>query len=287
MGAVVGLVLGLGLLLMWRSGPRRQRQRPGAGGRGWHGHASEILAQADLEAVTPAQLLASSAVLATVAALASLAVSQSPTIATCFGVFTACGPWSLVRFRQRQRSAELRSLWPEAVDNLASGVRAGLALPEALAQLGNRGPEPLRRPFQVFAEDYRVTGHFGWSLDRLKARLADPVGDRIVESLRLARDVGGTDLGGLLRTLSTFLRDDARTRAELETRQGWTVNAARLAVAAPWLLLAILALRPEAVRAYNTPAGAVVLAVGGGLSVVAYRVMKRIARLPTEIRVLR
>ena len=37
----------------------------------------------------------------------------------------------------------------------------------------------------------------------------------------------------------------------------------------------------------NTPAGAVVLAVGGGLSVVAYRVMKRIARLPTEIRVLR
>lgn len=73
----------------------------------------------------------------------------------------------------------------------------------------------------------------------------------------------------------------------METRQGWTVNAARLAVAAPWLLLAILALRPEAVRAYNTPAGAVVLAVGGGLSVVAYRVMKRIARLPTEIRVLR
>ena len=121
----------------------------------------------------------------------------------------------------------------------------------------------------------------------LEAALADPVGDRIVESLRMAREVGGNDLGRLLRTLSAFLREDARTRAELETRQGWTVNAARLAVAAPWIVLALLSLRPEAVRAYNTGAGLVVLALGGGLCLVAYRVMIRIGRLPEEERVLR
>ena len=287
MGAALGLLLGLGLLLIWRSGPRRPPRREAPANVGWHSRASEMLAQADLDAVTPGQLVVVSAVLSALTTLLVLAVSRTPPIAVCFGCFAACGPWALVRFRQRQRAAELRSLWPEAVDNLASGVRAGLALPEALAQLGVRGPEPLRRPFQIFAEDYRATGRFGDSLDRLKTRLADPVGDRIVESLRLARDVGGTDLGSLLRTLSTFLRDDARTRAELETRQGWTINAARLAVAAPWLLLAILALRPEAVLAYNTAAGVVVLAIGGGLSLVAYRVMKRIARLPTDIRVLR
>ena len=103
----------------------------------------------------------------------------------------------------------------------------------------------------------------------------------------MAREVGGTDLGRLLRTLSTFLREDARTRAELETRQGWTVNAARLALAAPWLLLLLLASRPDAVAAYNTTAGAVVLLGGGAVSLVAYRVMLRIARLPTERRVLR
>jgi hypothetical protein len=61
------------------------------------------------------------------------------------------------------------------------------------------------------------------------------------------------DLGRPLRTLSSFLRDDARTRAELETRQGWVVNAARLAVAAPWLLLGLLSLQTESVRAYNAP----------------------------------
>ena len=42
-----------------------------------------------------------------------------------------------------------------------------------------------------------------------------------------------------------FLREDARTRAELETRQSWTVNAARLAVAAPWAVLAMLSTNPR------------------------------------------
>jgi hypothetical protein len=36
-----------------------------------------------------------------------------------------------------------------------------------------------------------------------------------------------------------------RTRAELETRQGWVVDAARLAVAAPWVLLGLLSIRTE------------------------------------------
>ncbi len=192
-----------------------------------------------------------------------------------------------MRRRRAQRSVELREVWPEAVDNLASGVRAGLSLPEALTQLGVRGPEQLRSAFRRFGEDYRATGRFGESLDRLKRNLADPVGDRVVEALRMAREVGGTDLGRLLRTLSTFLREDARTRAELETRQGWTVNAARLALAAPWVLLLLLSSRPNAVAAYNTAAGAVVLLAGGGVSLLAYRVMVRIARLPTERRVLR
>jgi len=38
------------------------------------------------------------------------------------------------------------------------------------------------------------------------------------------RDVGCGDLGRLLRSLSGRLRDDARTRSELQARQAWSVN---------------------------------------------------------------
>jgi len=166
-------------------------------------------------------------------------------------------------------------------------IVSGLVTSPTLNQIAVRGPLLLRAPFARFGEDYRASGRFGACLDRLKDDLADPVGDRIVESLRMAREVGGSDLGRLLRTLSAFLREDVRTRAELETRQGWTVNAARVAVASPWVLLALLSMRPEAVRAYDSSAGLVVIATGAAVSFAAYRLMLRIGRLPEEERVLR
>ena len=43
----------------------------------------------------------------------------------------------------------------------------------------------------------------------------------------------------------------------------------------------------QAVAAYGSAAGAFVLLVGGGVSLLAYRVMLRVARLPDEQRVLR
>jgi tight adherence protein B len=284
MGAFLGLLFGLGVTLIWMSSKPTQ---PRSGRRGVRERVAEMLAQAGVEAVTPAALMASCVGVGLVGFLAVAALSQSLTIALFFGLMTGYLPIGLVRYRQRRRRSELRELWPEVVDNLASGVRAGLSLPEALAQIGVRGPEQLRRPFERFGADYRATGRFVECLDRLKATLADPVGDRIVESLRMAREVGGSDLGRLLRTLSAFLREDARTRAELETRQGWTVNGARLAVASPWIVLGLLSLNPETVEPYDTPTGFFVLAGGAAVCIFAYRLMLRLGRLPEEERVLR
>jgi tight adherence protein B len=90
----------------------------------------------------------------------------------------------------------------------------------------------------------------------------------------------------LLRTLSTFLREDARTRGELESRQSWTVNGARLAVAAPWLVLLTLSFQSQVIERYASTAGVVVL-VGGALAcLLAYRLMVQIGRLPEDRRVL-
>jgi tight adherence protein B len=90
----------------------------------------------------------------------------------------------------------------------------------------------------------------------------------------------------LLRNLSGYLREDVRTRGELESRQAWTVNGARLAVAAPWLVLLLLCFQREVVARYASPAGVVVLGSGAALCLVAYRLMVRIGRLPQERRVL-
>ncbi|WP_029135560.1 type II secretion system F family protein [Nakamurella lactea] len=284
MGAVVGLFGGLGLLLIWQgfTSPARPART-----RRFAEHTREQLAQAGLSNISPAQLLASQLVCALLAATATLVLTQSISVSVIFALFAAAVPRLLVTRLRRKRQADLRELWPEVVDNLTSGVRAGLSLPEALTAIGARGPEAMREAFRRFGSDYRTTGHFNDSLNRLKAALADPVGDRVCESLRVAREVGGTDLGRLLTTLSSFLRDDARTRAELMARQSWSVNAARMAVCAPWLVLVLLATQNETLDAYDTPTGTAILLVGAALSIGAYRLMLRIGRLPEDRRVLR
>jgi tight adherence protein B len=153
-GPLLGLLLGLGLLLVWWSGPRRPAPAPRTGPT-WHDRLHDLLAQAGIEGVSPRQLVAASSALALVAFVLVLGTSRVPVIALLFAVFAGLLPLLLVVRRRTQRTAELREVWPEAVDNLASAVRAGLSLPEALTQLGVRGPEQLRSPFRRFGEDYR------------------------------------------------------------------------------------------------------------------------------------
>jgi tight adherence protein B len=282
-GGLLGLGLGVGLLLVWRSGSRAPARRSGPRRTG---RRQQLLAAAGLTGINAAQLLALQVALGLAATVLVLLTTRTVTISLVFGAFGAAVPYLLVRRLAAKRRADLREVWPEAVDNLASAVRAGLALPEALGQLSLRGPEPLRPAFDAFALDYQVTGRFGECLDRLKVRLADPVGDRVVEGLRVAREVGGGDLGRLLRNLSGYLRDESRTRSELEARQAWTVNGARLAVTAPWLVLLMMSFQPTVIRRYASPAGTIVLLLAAGTCVVAYRLMMRIGRLPRERRIL-
>jgi tight adherence protein B len=282
-GALVGLLLGVGLLLIWRSGPRTPQpsSRPKAPGK-----RQQLLSEAGLTGINAAQLLALQIGLALLVLVVVLLTTGTVTVSLVFAVFGFALPRLQVKRLALRRRADLREVWPEVVDNLASAVRAGLSLPEALGALAVRGPEVLRPPFARFAAEYRSSGRFGPCLDRLKADLADPVGDRIVETLRVAREVGGSDLGRVLRTLATFLREDARARAELETRQGWVVQAARLAVAAPWVVLLLLATQSTTLAAYDSAVGTAILLGGGAVCVVAYRLMLRIGRLPQDVRVL-
>ncbi|HET8718399.1 MAG TPA: type II secretion system F family protein [Nocardioidaceae bacterium] len=283
MGMVVGLGVGVGLLLVYLAvvsprTPRPPAERPD--------RLTRLLNRAGLAGTSPRGVVALCLGTALVAGLALQLISRTAPVAVAFAAMAGYLPIAILRGRARRRQRELAEVWPEAVDNLASAVRAGMSLPEALAQLSARGPEPLRAPFAAFAVDYQVTGRFGDSLDRLKERLSDPVGDRVVEGLRIAREVGGGELGRLLRNLSGYLREDARTRSELESRQAWTVNGARLAVAAPWLVLFMLSFQRDVIARYASAAGVVVLAIGGIACAAAYRAMVRIGRLPQERRVL-
>lgn len=242
----------------------------------------EDLTRAGLERVPAGAFLAIALVVGAIVGAAAL-LATGILVLGCLGLLV--GVWSafaLVRLRSAQRRCSNRAHWPDVVDHLIASVRSGFGLPDAIEQLGRSGPEPLREDMRTFTAHYRATGSFDLAVDEAKERFADPVADRLLETLRMAREVGGTELVGVLRAFSGFLREEQAVRHEAEARQSWVRGAARLGVVAPWVVLVMLATRPEAAAAYNTAGGMTVILVGLGVTLVAYRLMMALGRLREE-----
>jgi len=275
---VWGAVLAAGLLLVvspwvW---PARGPKSVSAG----TGRVSRLLESAGLTRVAPAGLVAASVITAVFLTAVAWLLTQVVALALVAAIVGAGAPFAWLRARRSRLVRSRRALWPDVCDLLIASVRAGMSLPDAVASLAESAPAPLRPPFAAFARDVAASGHFDSSAQRLKIALSDPVGDRIVETLRMARQVGGTELTAVLRALAASVRADAALRAEVESRQSWIRGAAVLGVAAPWVILALLAMRPEGSRAYSSPEGIVLILAGAAVSFIAYRVMLRIGRLP-------
>lgn len=215
-----------------------------------------------------------------VAAALTWLITTLPVLALLAALAATAAPVLYLRGRRLRLRKARRQIWPDVCDLLVAAIRVGLSLPDAVASLADSAPAAIRPAFAVFARDLHATGRFETSLDRLKDTLADPIADRIVETLRMARQVGGTELTGVLRALSGSVRADAALRGEVEARQSWIRGAAVLGSIAPWVILALLAMRPEGREAYASPAGVLVIVAGAAVSVLAYRIMLRIGRLP-------
>lgn len=281
MTLAVGFLLAAGVLLvaspwLW---PRRERSRST---RDPLAPLADLLARAGVASVSPLVLVGVIAMAGIAGGALTLLLVPVVALAPVAAVVAATVPLLVLRGRAATRRRALRAVWPDVVDHLLSGVRAGLSLPQAIAALADSAPDPVRPAFRAFRRDYLRTAQFTECLDALKASLADPVADRIVETLRMAREVGGTELPSVLRSLSHYLRADAAVRAEVDARQSWVRTAARLGVVAPWIVLLLLSTRPEAAAAYNSVGGAVLVVGGLAATLIAYRLMIALGRLPEE-----
>ncbi len=125
MGALLGLVFGAGLLLIWRSGSRAP-QPTVAAAPGWLVRRTDLLRQAGVDGVGSGQLLGAQVLAAALALVIVLVITSTITVAVCFAVFGFFAPVIVLRRMRRRRQVALRELWPEAIDNLASAVRAGM-----------------------------------------------------------------------------------------------------------------------------------------------------------------
>lgn len=183
------------------------------------------------------------------------------------------------------RRRELAKLWPEVIDSIHSAITSGMSLLDALDELSQRGPIRTRGHFERLSKRMDI----GWtlvdSLDEFKAELGEVHADRLCEVLIMVSATGSESLLMTLRQQSISLRLDIARSAQIESKQGWVLGTAKIAVAAPWIVVALLSARPENAEIYNSPTGAGILLVGFLICVFAYRLVHLLGALPQPPRV--
>lgn len=263
--------------------PATTRERARATPPQW-GRLEDSLAQAGWSTLSAPTTLMLWCGLSAVVALMVWLVVPIPVLAPLAFAAMLISGHSILRSAMSARQRRLRQAWPGVIDHLRQAVRSGAGVSEAVIVASHRVPDEVRPAFQSFQKNLESGFRIDQALFSLKQSLAHPISDRIIEALRMAHDVGGRELPAVLESLQSSVRSDISVREEAYSKQSWIRAASKLGVAAPWIVLVVISGRPETVSAYSSWTGSAVLLAGAGLSVVAYKMMATLGRLPEDRR---
>jgi tight adherence protein B len=186
-------------------------------------------------------------------------------------------PGAVYRWLHTRRRRALQSQLPDVATALASGLRSGLSLGQAMDQVVRFQPAPMAQEFALMLREHRI----GLPLEQALQGLAERSGlhdfHLLVATLGIARDLGGGLAEALERFASTLRRRlalEARIRAL--TAQGRLQGV--IMGALPLLLGWVLYLMEPSVmgRMFSEPLGWAVLCVIAVLEGAGFVLIRRI-----------
>ena len=187
--------------------------------------------------------------------------------------------------RRARRMLDLQAAWPDGLRDLVASISSGMSLGRALEQLSLTGPAPLRAAFARFSSLSRAIGVVP-ALESIKADLAHPTSDRIIEVMIVAHERGGPIVLSILRDLTEATTKDMWAGEELATLALEQKINARVVFVIPWVVLAFITTRPGPFRDfYTSSAGVLVVAVGGVASLLGMWIASKLGKEPDEPRV--
>ncbi len=271
------------VVLRWTgigAGPRRER----TGARG--GGVGEWLVQAGLDDVRPAEFLAVMSVLFIIGAALAYAIFGAFLPALALGSFAASFPVASYRSRRRTRRAMAQESWPRMIEEIRILTgNLGRSVPQALFEVGRRGPVEMRPAFEAAHREWLISTDFTRTVRVLKARLADPTADATLETLLVAHELGGTDLDKRLEALIEDRVQDVQGRKDARAKQAGVRFARRFVLIVP-LGMALAGMSVGNGRAaYARPLGQLAVVAGLGLVILCWLWAGSIMRIPEEERV--
>jgi tight adherence protein B len=121
-----------------------------------------------------------------------------------------------VKRRITARTKKLEAQMVEMLQMLASGLRAGFGLIQALEGSADQLPAPLSMELQRTLRDISVGASVEEALNALNVRVGSPDFDIVVTAILIQRAVGG-NLAEILDSVAHTMRERERIRGEIQT----------------------------------------------------------------------
>jgi tight adherence protein B len=259
-------------LFVWATGPlvmqiyRRQVER-----------YDRVLNHELLLGIQPAVAVVGSLVLVVVVAGFAYVIGGSwPWLLIGAGI-GAVLPHLLVHHTEQKRRARLETQLVDAIISLASAVRAGLNLVQAMGVLVQNQSGPVRQEFEHLLREYEL----GIDLNRAMRNAADRIGSsnyRLLFAAIEAHRKRGGDLAQSLDRIAESIREIQRLEGRLETLTAQGRAQARMMAAMPVVILVLMffILEEETRQLFVDPSGRLLLVIAGALIAAGFVWIRRI-----------
>jgi tight adherence protein B len=136
--------------------------------------------------------------------------------ALALGFAAGCGlPFWVLRYLKKRREKRFLAGFPDAVDLIVRGIKAGLPLVDCLKVIASEAPEPVRSEFRAIIETQAIGMPIGEACTRLYDRIPLPEANFFGIVISIQQKAGG-NLSEALGNLSRVLRDRKKMQGKIQ-----------------------------------------------------------------------
>ena len=223
------------------------------------------------------RFMVTAAVLGVGAFVAMIVLNMGLLAALGFGFAAGCGlPFWMLSFLKKRREAKFLNAFPDAVDVIVRGIKAGLPLLDSLKLIAADAVEPVRGEFQSIIETQTIGIPIGEACLKLFESIPVPEANFFGIVVFIQQRAGG-NLSEALGNLSRVLRDRKKMKAKIQAMSMEAKASASIIGALPLGVMGIVWLTSPAYieLLWTDPFGRVMIACCAAWMLIGVFVMRK------------
>ena len=194
-----------------------------------------------------------------------------------FGGVGVVGVELWVRSRARRRLELFNKQLPIALQVMATSLRSGFGIMEAVQTVSREMDDPLAGEFGLIIDQARVGGSFEAGVSAMVSRVNSSDLRIVARALEIHRKVGG-DLASILDSVAGTMREREELRGHITALTAQQRLGGMIVGLLPaWVVGFFMVVNPEFISPlWEDPLGRIFLAAGGLMELTAFVTMRRI-----------